>query len=201
MKQNMDTQSILKECKASRTPVFISSSGLDIAFQTVIQSVDGSSVILENMVRPQYISRFAKGDKFFLQCKMLRFQSTDVMPRGSLMAFAVQENSLMEETRQSERFMFTTDEKVLAEIINPFDNKTILRRHVMDMSATGLSLRINEGTRPFAAGMKLPQVRVAIDGKHWTTAQAEVVYNRKFLDLQGHLRIQVGLKFLNKKNP
>ena len=117
------------------------------------------------------------------------------------MAFAVQENSLMEETRQSERFMFTTDEKVLAEIINPFDNKTILRRHVMDMSATGLSLRINEGTRPFAAGMKLPQVRVAIDGKHWTTAQAEVVYNRKFLDLQGHLRIQVGLKFLNKKNP
>ena len=104
----------------------------------------------------------------------------------------------MEETRQSERFMFSPDEKVIAEIINPFDNKTILRRHVMDMSATGLSLRINESTKPFAAGMTLPQVKVAIDGKHWTTAQAEVVYNRKFLDLQGHLRVQVGLKFTNK---
>jgi hypothetical protein len=197
----MDTQSILKECKASRTPVFISSNGLDIAFQTVIQSVDGSSVILENMVRPQYISRFATGDKFFLQCKMLRFQSTDVKPKGSLMAFGVQENSLMEETRQSERFMFSADEKVIAEIINPFDQKTILRRHVMDMSATGLSLRINAGTMPFARGMTLPQVKVAIDGKHWTTTQAEVVYNRKFLDLQGHLRVQVGLKFLNSKTP
>jgi hypothetical protein len=197
----MDTQSILKECKASRTPVFISSNGLDIAFQTVIQSVEGSSVILENMVRPQYIARFTKGDKFFLQCKMLRFQSSDVKPKGSLMAFGVQENSLMEETRQSERFMFSADEKVIAEIINPFDQKTVLRRHVMDMSATGLSLRVNAGTKPFAAGMSLPQVKVAIDGKHWTTAHAEVVYNRKFLDLQGHLRVQVGLKFLKSKAP
>jgi len=116
------------------------------------------------------------------------------------MVFEIHENSLTEETRQSERFMFTPDEKVIAEILNPFDGKTILRRTVMDMSAKGLSLRVNATTKPFSAGAQLSNVKVTIDGKLWTTAQAEVVYNRKFMDLEGHLRVQVGLKFLSSTN-
>jgi hypothetical protein len=117
------------------------------------------------------------------------------------MAFEIQDNSITEETRQAERFLFTPDEKVIAEILNPFDHTTKLRRHVMDMSATGLSIRVNAATKPFTAGAKLPQIKVHIDGKLWTTATGEVVYNRKFMDLQGHLRVQVGLKFLTSQNP
>jgi hypothetical protein len=194
--QNQDVPLVLNDCKRSKTPVLISSSGLDIAFQTVIKEIDGNTVVLENMVKPEFISRFAKGEKFFLQCKMLRFQSTDVHPRGVSMAFEIQENSLIEETRQSERFMFTPDENVVAEIINPYDGKTKLRRQLMDMSATGLSLRINRTTQPFAPGSVLSNISVAIDGKHWTTLNGEVVYNRKFMDLKGKLKVQVGVKFL-----
>ena len=112
------------------------------------------------------------------------------------MAFEIQENSLTEETRQSERFMFTPDENVVAEVVNPFDKKTVLRRQLMDMSATGLSLRINRATKPFIPGSILSDIKVAIDGKHWTTMTGEVVYNRKFMDLKGHLKVQVGVKFL-----
>ena len=200
MTKNQDVQAVLYECKKSRTPVFISSSGLDIAFQTVIKEITDTTIVLENMVRPEYISRFSRGDKFFLQCKMLRFQSAVVRPRGTFMVFEIHENSLTEETRQSERFMFTPEEKVIAEILNPFDGKTVLRRTVMDMSAKGLSLRVNAPTKPFSAGSQLSNVKVTIDGKLWTTAQAEVVYNRKFMDLEGHLKVQVGLKFLSSTN-
>ncbi len=199
-KKTNDLPSILDECRKLRTPVFIASQSLDIAFQTVIRSIDGPTVILENMVRPEYIRQFSSGSVFFLQCKMLRLQSTKVSPRGTNMAFEVQDNSITEETRQAERFLFTPDEKVIAEILNPFDNTTKLRRHVMDMSATGLSIRVNAATKPFAAGAKLPQIKVHIDGKLWTTASGEVVYNRKFIDLQGHLRVQVGLKLLTSQN-
>ena len=198
MNKNLDVNGILEHCLKSRTPVFISSAGLDIAFQTVIKEIDGPMVVLENMVRPEYISRFVNCDKYYLQCKMLRFQSTSVSPRGSFMAFEIQQNSLVEETRQSERLNFSKDEKVLAEILNPFDLKTTLRRHVMDMSATGLSLRINSPSKPFSAGVILPQIQVNIAGKNWARTPAEVVYNRKFIDLQGHLRVQVGLKFINE---
>ena len=116
------------------------------------------------------------------------------------MAFEIEDNSAVEETRQSERFMFSPEEKVIAEVINPFDNETTLQRSVMDMSATGLSLRINHQTKPFSPGVLLPNIRVTIDGKLWTTASAEVVYNRKFLDLEGSLRVQVGLKFLSPQS-
>lgn len=201
MIQSQDVSIVLNDCKKSRTPVLISSTGIDIAFQTIIKEIDGNTIVLENMVRPEHISRFAKGERFFLQCKMLRFQSSSVHPRGVFMAFEIQENSLTEETRQSERFMFTPDENVIAELINPFDQKTVLKRHVMDMSATGLSLRTHTPTRPFAAGSVLNGIKVAIDGKHWTTASGEVVYNRKFMDLNGHLRVQVGVKFINSSQP
>lgn len=195
-----EIEPVLIECMKTKTPVFVSSSGLDISFQTIIKDLKDDTIILENKVRPEYIARFAGGAKFFLQCKMVRLQSTKVSPRGAFMAFDVQENSVLENTRQSERFMFTPDEKVIAEIVNPFENRTILKRPVMDMSATGLSLRINHPTKPFSPGVALANVRVTIDGKEWTKAQAEVVYNRKFLDLEGALRVQVGLKFLSSHN-
>lgn len=196
MIQNQDVPLVLNDCKRTRTPVLISSAGLDIAFQTIIKEIDGNTIVLENMVKPEFITRFASGEKFFLQCKMLRFQSSAVHPRGIFMAFEIQENSLTEETRQSERFMFTPDENVVAEVVNPFDKKTVLRRQLMDMSATGLSLRINRATKPFIPGSILSDIKVAIDGKHWTTMTGEVVYNRKFMDLKGHLKVQVGVKFL-----
>jgi hypothetical protein len=189
-------ENILQECKKTKTAVFVSSSGLDIAFQTLLEDVRDDIIVLENKVRPEFITRFAAGKTFYLQCKMLRLQSTKVSPHGMFMSFEMQENSVVEDTRQSERFMFTPDEKVVAEISNPFDGRTVLKRAVMDMSATGLSLRINHPTKPFSPGVMLPHVKVTIDGKLWKTAQAEVVYNRKFLDLDGALRVQVGLKFL-----
>jgi hypothetical protein len=200
MTKPIGVETILQECKKEQTPVFISSSGIDVAFQTLIRELIDNTIVIENKVRPEFIAKFATGSQFFLQCKMLRLQSTKVSPRGTFMAFEVQENSVVEDTRQSERFMFTPDEKVIAEISNPFDDRTVMKRQVMDMSATGLSLRINHATKPFSPGVLLPNVRVTIDGKIWTTAQAEVVYNRKFLDLNGMLRVQVGLKFLTSQN-
>lgn len=190
-----EVQQLLAECQRNRIPVFVSSSGLNIAFQTVIKRIEGSELLLENMVRPEYIRQFSSGEKFFLQCKMLRLQSTVVGPQGPFMSFLTQDNSVIEETRQSERFMFAPEERVIAELMNPFDKKTKVRRTVMDMSATGLSLRMNVASKLFEPSVKLPDIRVIIDGKPYTKASAEVVYNRRFMDLSGKLRVQVGIKF------
>ncbi len=183
------------DSKDKRLPVFLSSNGLDIAFQTKIVKVDGLEVILENLVRPEYIRKFTSGTQFTLLCKMIRLQSSHISPSGTYISFTIQDNSVIDETRQSERFMFAPEEKVYAEILNPFDQTTIIRRPVMDMSASGLSIRMNSTTKMFQAGVTLPEVRVAIDGKPYHKASANVVYGRKFLDYQGRLRVQVGLKF------
>lgn len=195
-----EAQKLLIECQNKRIPVFVSSTGLNISFQTVIKRIEGQELILDNMVRPEYIRQFTSGENFFLQCKMLRLQSTAVGPQGSQMTFLIQDNSLLEETRQAERFMFAPEERVVAEIMNPYDRKTKVRRSVMDMSATGLSIRMNVASKLFEPNAKLPDLRVIIDGKPYTKASAEVVYNRKFMDLSGKLRVQVGIKFTGAPN-
>ena len=189
-------QELLVDCQKRKIPVFVGSNGIDISFQTLIKSIEDSQLLLENMVRPEYIRKFTSGSKFFLQCKMIRLQSSATKPHGSLMAFLMEDNSVIEETRQSERFMFSPEERVIADILNPWDHKTMIKRPVMDMSATGLSLRMNIASKAFAPGTMLPDVKVVIDGKPYTRASAEVVYNRRFMDLQGRLRVQVGVKFV-----
>ncbi|MCX6116769.1 MAG: hypothetical protein NT027_04455 [Proteobacteria bacterium] len=104
----------------------ISSNGIDIAFQTLIHQIDGSDLILENRVPPEFISRFSGGNQFVLQVKMIRLQTSKIGPHGGNMIFTIHENSVIEETRQSERFMFSPEEKVTAEFVNPFDKTTLI---------------------------------------------------------------------------
>lgn len=190
-----EVQDLLAECRSKKTPVFISSQGIDISFQTTINRIEGSELLLENMVRPAYIRKFSAGPKFFLQCKMVRLQTTQVSPHGGLMSFVIQDNSILEETRQAERFLFAPEEQVTVEFTNPHDKITKIHRMVMDMSATGLSLRMNVASKLFLPGTKIPDLKVNIDNKPYTKSAAEVVYGRKFMDLTGRLRVQVGLKF------
>lgn len=192
-----DVQDLLQDSMIKKIPVIISSQGIDISFQTLIKRIEGTELLLENLVRPEFIRRFSQGPKFFLQCKMVRLQSTQVSPHGSLMSFVIQDNSILEETRQAERFMFAPEERVSAEFTNPFDRITKIQRTVMDMSATGLSIRMNVASKLFTPGTKIPDLRVQIDEKPYTKSSAEVVYGKKFMDLSGRLRVQVGLKFTN----
>ena len=192
---------LLLDCQQRKIPVFVGSNGIDIAFQTLIKSVADTELLLENNVRPEFIRRFSSGSKFFLQCKMVRLQSSATKPAGSLMAFLMEENAVIEETRQSERFMFAPEERVAAEILNPWDHTTLMKRSVMDMSATGLSLRMNVASKAFLPGTQIPEIKVAISGKTYARAAAEVVYNRKFMDLSGRLRVQVGVKFTGDPVP
>jgi hypothetical protein len=190
-----DALAIISECQERRVPVFISAKDFDITFQTLVRHTTPSQVVIDNMVKPDHIRRFAGASRFFLQCKMLRLQTDKVEPFGPQMIFPIQENSMIEETRQSERFMFTPEDRVVAELLNPYDNETRFTKPVMDMSATGLSLRAPFSTAMFAPGVKLPEIKILIDGKPYGTVAATIVYNRKFVDLAGRLRVQVGCKF------
>jgi hypothetical protein len=66
----------------------------------------------------------------------------------------------------------------------------------MDLSASGLSLRMNVGSKLFEPGTKIKDLKVQIDQKPYSKNAAEVVYRRKFMTLGGKLQFQVGFKFL-----
>ncbi len=189
------THELLRECREAKQPVLFSGDGLAVTFQTHLLIVEPHRVVLANRVPPRFIRAVSGSKQFWLQARMIRFQSDGIATDGEHFIFPLGENALIEETRQAERFQFSEGEKVLAEILNPFDGETRVVKTVMDMSATGMSLSTSFESMLFKPNVLLPSIKVMIDGEPYTQARGRVVYNRKLLDLSGQLRTQVGIKF------
>lgn len=186
---------LLQEAQRERTLVYLSGDGIDITFETRIQKVDSERLIVENPVRPQYIHRMRNSERFSMLVKMVRFQTDKIESDGQNIVFPLKAMTVLEETRQSERFPFTAEERVVCEVLNPFDRETRVTKSLMDMSATGLSLRTRFESRLFKPGVTLPEIRVLIDGRPYSQSRGQVVYTRKLMDYRGKLRLQVGVKF------
>ena len=195
MRIDAKSREILTDTWRSKVPVLVSGDKLGITFQTHILSVGDDHVVVENRIKPRYINQFMHSTQFALQAKMVRFRADGLRSDGEHLIFPLKEDSVIEETRQSERFSFAADECVVCEILNPFDGVTRLSKTVMDMSATGLSLRTTFDSKLFQPETLLPELRVLIDGEPYTQAAGRIVYTRRFMDLAGQLRTQVGIKF------
>lgn len=195
MRIDAQSLSLLEECQAGKIPVLLAGDGLPITFQTFLTKVDKGTVALENRIPPRFIRAVMQSKGFSLQARMVRFHSDRLETDGETLLFPLGENSMIEETRQSERFSFSVDERVVVEIMNPFDGETKLTKTVMDMSATGMSLRTTFESELFKPETYLPHLRVLIDGEPYTQAKGRVIYTRRLLDLSGQLRVQVGIKF------
>lgn len=189
------SREILTESLAAKTSVFFSGDGLDITFQTHILAVDEHHLIVENRIKPRFIRQVMGSSRFSLQVRMVRFQADRIGSDGEHLVFPLKEDTVIEETRQAERYSFAADERVVSEILNPFDGETRLSKTVMDMSATGLSLRTTFDSKLFKPDTLLPSIRVLIDGEQYVQGPGRVVYSRKLIDLAGQQRTQVGIKF------
>ncbi len=193
----LDTKikTIIENCIKNRSLVLLSSASLPIAFQTTIKELDHSKIVLKNMVKPEFIRSFLNSSQFTLQAQMMRFQTNSIPSGGDKLIFPLLANSVIEETRQAERYSFSSSEKVVAEMINPFDKVTKLVKHIMDMSATGISIRSTIQSSLFFPGLEIPNIKVTIDGTVYSQNSGSVIYNRKVLDYHGQLHAQVGIKF------
>ena len=185
---------LLSDAAENRRSVFFSSEGVDIVFQTHIIEVASNHVVLANKVTPEYIRKVREGKRFFLHCQMVRFVTEQIDTDGVHILFPLMSLKVIEETRQSQRFPFDPEERVICEFFNPYDSETRLEKTVMDMSATGISLQTHH-SQLFQPGTKFPEMRVLIDGEPYTKAAGTVIYLRRLMDQHGKLRVQVGFKF------
>jgi hypothetical protein len=186
---------ILASACQHKASVLFSGDKLPITFETQILAVEASRLVVENRVKPRFIRAVTESKRFSLQVQMVRFAADHITSDGEHIVFPLGEGSVLEETRQAERFSFTAEERVVLEVLNPYDGETRLSKSVMDMSATGLSIRTTLDSRLFQQGTYLPAIRVLIDGEPYMTGAGRVVYARKLIDAAGQLRTQVGIKF------
>ncbi len=185
---------LLRECADNRRSVFFSGSGVDVVFQTHIVGIENEQVKLHNAVPPSYISRLWHSQQFYLQAKMTRFSGARITTDGEHIIFPVESLQIIEETRESQRFPFEPEERVVCELLNPFDRETWISKAVMDMSASGLSIATRHASQLFRRGTHFDHMKVVIDGEPYAVTSGTVMYVRKLLDNQGKLQAQVGFK-------
>jgi hypothetical protein len=177
----------------------MSSSSLDISFATRVLDVSDETLVLANTVPFEMISSFTKSRSFTLLVDLLRIQTDKLESDGKNMVFKAKQIDSVSETRGDERFTFASDENVRCEILNPADEETLLVKQVLDMSASGFSLKTHASSKLFYPGSQFRAIKVMIGSKLYTTRDAVAVYQRKFMDEDGKMYQQAGFKFLSRE--
>lgn len=186
---------LIQESVRRRSQVFFSASEVKIVFQTQILSLKNKAIVLANTVPPDYIAQLVKSSQFFLKVQAVRFVCERILSDGVHILFPLEDMRQIEDSRSAKRFIFDSNERVVLEVLNPIDQETVLRKAVLDMSTTGLSIRTPSPSELYAPGQKFRNMKIIMDGKIYNEVDAHVVYQQVFLSQKGKRYCQVGFKF------
>ena len=193
---NQSTIDAIKEAAKLKKPIFLSANKVPIVFQTRVICIEGQHVILENKIPPDHIRDVVESTRFNLQIQMFRLETNKIYSDGVRIIFPLANLNEIEDNRGAKRFLFETED-VFIEVLNPFDQETVLKKIVLDISTSGISIKSPVLSKLYEPGTKFENMKIIVNGETYNRANGEVIYNRKFLDLQGKYYYQVGLRFDN----
>ncbi|MGE0174244.1 MAG: hypothetical protein AB7T49_15715 [Oligoflexales bacterium] len=182
---------------AEKKPVFFSTDKVPILFQTKIVWADASSIVLANTISPEHITQVVNSGQFFLQLEMTRFSSSKISTDGVHVIFPWTSLQPIQESRKEIREIFK-EETAVVEFVNPADKTTKLSKSILDMSSTGLSMRVPQNSKLFEPGLQISKMTVVKGGKAVRTVSGKVVYRRLFYSNVQKLFAQVGIKFVGE---
>ena len=186
---------LIQECVQKNPVVYFSTDKAQIVFQTKVLSIKNGLVTLINSVPPEHIAKVVDSNQFYLKIQAVRFVSDLIVSDGVHIQFPLEGLRLIEDNRNAKRFIFGSEEKVYIEVINPFDKETLLRKVVLDMSNSGLSIRTPMQSKLFSPGQTFEKMRIFMGDRVFNEVNAQVVYQQNFLTQSGKSYCQVGFKF------
>lgn len=185
----------LRSFVETRKMAFLSCSNLEVSFQTYILAVEDSQLKIYNSVPPEYISDFIKSDSFALQLHLLRIASSSLSTDGKNIIIPFSSVEMAQDIRKNERHFFFSEEKAEVEFLNPYDKLTVIRKPIIEMSSTGVSIRTSYDSKLFEKGTDLENMVVYLGGKVAKKTNSKVIYKKSYLNLNGKKQYQIGLQF------
>ena len=190
VKEHLD--SILK----SKGQVMLSAVGVDTSFVTRILSVSDGHLILQNTVPLEYISAYVSAEGHFLTTGSFRLSANHISSDGVNIVFNFSNIEETSESRSEERTPLSNEE-AWCEFINPIDGRSKIRKRILDVSKTGLSLMTAWNSDLLKPGRELPEIAL-ITGSGRQNVSGKIVYNRKFVNINGRIRHQIGIQLINE---
>ena len=102
------------------------------------------------------------------------------------------------QNRIEERTYFSTKDNVYATILHPFDSGTIIKRKVLDLSESGMSIRSRFRTKLMEPGRIFQEIKIYKNDNILIQKKAKVIYLKQIVDLQGMAQFQVGMQFIEE---
>ncbi len=187
---------VIRDAWQDERYVYLTGDGLDIRFQTRIVDVQDDHLVLSNSVAPEHLKRFLQSRNFYVQIFLVNFRADSIDTDGKNILIPLKESLALKETRQGVRNEFFPHRKEFCQFINPYDNETLLRKRLMDLSEDGFSLVTFAETKLFSLGLVIKDIGFFVDKKdQHMTRSAEVKYIKTLLDINGKQHTQVGFMF------
>lgn len=190
-------QDVIIQMIDQRYTVMVSSENLEYSFSTYIISQDKDGrLLLKNTVPIDYIHDTIGCQDFKLTFGDVNL-STSLLPGdGVNFVFHTEQVECLQTSRKSLRKFFYLDDKGYIEQVNPFDQKTLIRKKLINLSEGGLSFEINYSGLLFYPGQEFSLVKIFINSKLVDTKSYRVLYIKKFFNMESHMKYFVGGCFI-----
>ena len=174
---------------------YLSPSDYELTFETVMVEVSSDKIILKNTIPFQHIAQVTQSKDFTLQFGKDRFKAKNLTSDGIHLVMEMEPLDAEETMRHEPREVPSDDAKMVVKILNPFDGETELLKPVLDLSASGMSLRTRNESRLFSEGVHLPLLEITLNGKSHRKEKGTIVYVRPYLNIAHEKYCQVGIRF------
>ncbi|MCB9228692.1 MAG: hypothetical protein H6618_03690 [Deltaproteobacteria bacterium] len=196
MASDKQLQSLIQQAITEKFSVFLSCTEVPVTFESRVVRMDGKTISLLNTVTPDFIRQVSKSSSFSIQIGNQKILTDQILTDGKYIMFPVPEASPGKNLRTEERVLFSDPDTCYCEILNPVDQQTILRKPILDLSRSGVSIRNDKETLLFTPGIIFQKIDIYVKNKKNDTFSGKVVYQRKLINIKGYASVQVGLKFI-----
>lgn len=173
---------------------FLSGKDYPLTFETRILDANERFITLQNTIPFEHIAKVLECDSFFLQILKDRFSCETIETDGLNVIFPLLSGNKIEETREEERFGFSIQDNMSISLVNPIDKRTIIKKPILDMSSSGLSIRIKNQSLLFKPGRVFEDMTIYRDHEKVKKCRGKIVYTRLYTNIEGQQFCQVGFK-------
>ena len=196
MKIDNDTYALIEKSRREKTTTYISCNNIPILFQAEISKISEDSIYLKNPISYNIISKFRNSKEFSIKISLLNLIVDNITTTGNELKLFIKKIINIKNLRQYERFFFSIEDNATCEILNPYDNMTVLTKKVIEMSQGGLSIQNETDSKLFSPGQIFKNIKLSINDKLDKTRNIEIIYSQTLQLLSGKTIKQTGCKFI-----
>ncbi|MCY4380240.1 MAG: hypothetical protein OXC40_01540 [Proteobacteria bacterium] len=187
-----------------RTPVVVSSEEIDFSFSSYLLFYDEKlkTIGFKNTIPLDHIHQIACKKNFILSYPLVNLHGSYLQGDGVNFVLPIKKIERILSRRKHARTNTISSNTVL-QFKNPYDGVTTFKKKVISVSEGGLSIETPCSSSLFHPGQQFHKSQLFVDDKMVLETSFEVIYKRKYFDLESRGKFQVGAKFLNtgSRNP